>query len=129
MFKNVKAFSSFSVDDLKVAKRFYAETLDLNVDETPEGLVLHVAGGADVFIYPKADHAAATFTILNFPVSDVEKTVDGLTGLATGAGAGRPQTTRARVPGRSGRAFRSWSVGVPRPRTGEVTLAAGDCNR
>ena len=79
MFKNTKAFSSFSVDDLKKAKQFYSQTLGVDVRESKEGLELKLAGGVDVFIYPKPDHKPATFTILNFIVDDVERTVDDLT--------------------------------------------------
>jgi catechol 2,3-dioxygenase-like lactoylglutathione lyase family enzyme len=78
MFKNAKTFSSFSVDDLKKAKDFYARTLGLEVKETKEGLELKLAGGVSVFIYPKPDHQPATFTILNFIVDDVERAVDDL---------------------------------------------------
>ena len=78
MFKNTKAFSSFSVNDLKSAKQFYAETLGLDVSETPEGLRIN-AGGNSVFAYPKPNHVAATFTILNFLVEDIERAVDELT--------------------------------------------------
>ena len=78
MFKDTKAFSGFSVDDLKEAKRFYGETLGLEVSENPVGLELHIPGSNGVFIYPKPNHAPATFTILNFPVDDVEQAVDRL---------------------------------------------------
>jgi catechol 2,3-dioxygenase-like lactoylglutathione lyase family enzyme len=81
MFKNTKAFSSFSVDDLKKAKGFYGETLGLEVSETPEGLGLKIAGGSNVFIYPKSNHVPATFTVLNFPVDDIDKAVAELAGL------------------------------------------------
>jgi catechol 2,3-dioxygenase-like lactoylglutathione lyase family enzyme len=81
MFKNTKAFSSFSVDDLKKAKGFYGETLGLEVSETPEGLGLKLAGGGRVFLYPKPNHVPATFTVLNFPVDDIDQAVDGLAGL------------------------------------------------
>jgi predicted enzyme related to lactoylglutathione lyase len=79
MFKQTKAFSSFSVSDMKRAKEFYGETLGLEVSESNGLLTLNVAGGTRIMIYPKPNHAAATFTILNFPVGDVEKTVDELT--------------------------------------------------
>ena len=52
MFKDTKAFSSFSVPDLGAAKQFYGETLGIDVVESPEGLELHIAGGTPVFIYP-----------------------------------------------------------------------------
>jgi len=79
MFRDTKAFSGFSVPDLKKAKEFYGDTLGLEVAELPEGLELHVAGGSKIFIYPKPNHSPATFTILNFPVDDVEEAVDELT--------------------------------------------------
>ena len=81
MFKNTKAFSGFSVNDLQKAKAFYGQTLGLNVSETPEGLALKIAGGGRVFIYPKPNHEPATFTILNFPVDDIDEAVDQLTRL------------------------------------------------
>lgn len=79
MLRDAKAFSSFSVNDLQAAKAFYGEVLGLNVEETPEGLDLHVAGGGAVFLYPKPNHVAATFTVLNFIVDDVDRAVDELT--------------------------------------------------
>jgi catechol 2,3-dioxygenase-like lactoylglutathione lyase family enzyme len=81
MFKNSKSFSSFSVNDLKKAKEFYGGTLGLGVAETPEGLELHLAGGNTVFIYPKPNHTPASFTVLNFPVKNIEEAVDELDSL------------------------------------------------
>ena len=78
MFKNTKAFSSFSVDDLQKAKAFYSEKLGLKVSVMEEGLQLDIAGGNGVFIYPKPNHTPASFTIMNFPVSDVDEAVDKL---------------------------------------------------
>ena len=78
-FKDTKAFSSFSVKDLNEAKRFYGQTLGLEVSESDEGLILQTKGGIDVFIYPKPDHTPATFTVLNFVVDDVDTAVDELT--------------------------------------------------
>jgi predicted enzyme related to lactoylglutathione lyase len=77
MFKESHAFSSFSVDDLDKAKEFYGQTLGLGIDEQPGmGLHLKLAGGGKVFIYPKSDgHLAASFTVLNFPVDDIDKAV------------------------------------------------------
>ena len=83
MFEYTKAFSGFSVDDVSEARRFYGETLGLRVSEEgePMGLLqLHVAGATDVLVYPKADHAPATFTVLNFPVENVDEVVDELAG-------------------------------------------------
>jgi catechol-2,3-dioxygenase len=79
MFKNTRTFSSFSVNDLKRAKEFYGQTLGLDVDESKEGLQLHVAGGNTIFVYPKPNHTPATFTVLNFQVSKVEEAVEQLT--------------------------------------------------
>jgi len=84
MLKDSKAFSGFSVNDLQKAKEFYSRTLGLEASETPEGLQLRLAGGTNVFIYPKPNHTPATFTILNFQVDDIEKTVDELTKLGVG---------------------------------------------
>src|SRR5258707_4417433 len=78
MFKTSKAFSSFSVDDLPKAKEFYSRTLGLKVAESAEGLELHPAGDAGVFIYPKPNHKPATFTVLNFLVDDIDAAVDEL---------------------------------------------------
>jgi predicted enzyme related to lactoylglutathione lyase len=74
----VKAFSSFSVNDLGKAKQFYSRTMGLQVSESPEGLELHVADGTKVFVYPKPNHSPATFTVLNFPVKNIEEAVDRL---------------------------------------------------
>ena len=78
MLNNSKAFSSFSVNDLKAAKTFYGQQLGLEVVEKPEGLELHTAKNAIVFIYPKPNHVPASFTVLNFPVDNIERTVDDL---------------------------------------------------
>ena len=78
MFKNAKAFSSFSVNDLQKAKEFYGQTLGLEVAEMPEGLELHLAGGGRIFLYPKPNHTPATFTVLNFLVDNIEQGVDKL---------------------------------------------------
>ncbi len=77
MFEPAKAFSSFSVNDLKRAKEFYGKTLGLDVEEKPEGLALDLPG-TNVFIYPKPNHEPATFTVLNFAVDNVDATVDEL---------------------------------------------------
>ena len=78
MFKNTKAFSSFSVDDLKEAKEFYGKTLGLDVKETPEGLELRLAGGTTVFVYPSSDYTAPEHTVLNFVVDDIEAAIEDL---------------------------------------------------
>ena len=79
MFENTKAFSGFSVDDVQRAREFYGETLGLKVSEEHGLLFLHIAGDRDTLVYPKPDHVPASFTILNFPVDDIEKAVDELT--------------------------------------------------
>lgn len=75
MFQKTKAFNSFSVNDIAKAKEFYGQTLGLKVTETNGLLNLHIAGGASVIIYPKPHHTPASFTVLNFPVDNVEKAV------------------------------------------------------
>jgi catechol 2,3-dioxygenase-like lactoylglutathione lyase family enzyme len=80
VFEHTKAFSGFSVDDIPRARQFYGETLGLPVTEQHGMLTLHVAGGRDILVYPKADHVPATYTILNFPVEDIDAAVDQLTG-------------------------------------------------
>ena len=80
MFNNIHAFSGFSVDDITKAKEFYGQTLGLEVEESPMGLNLKVAGGNPVFVYPKDNHAPASYTILNFPVDDIDTAVEGLAG-------------------------------------------------
>ena len=79
MFKDTKAFSGFSVDDIPKAKAFYGDVLGLNVDDGGDHLRLHLASGAQIFVYPKPNHTPATYTILNFPVENVDQAVDELT--------------------------------------------------
>jgi catechol 2,3-dioxygenase-like lactoylglutathione lyase family enzyme len=78
-FKNSPAFSGYSVDDVEKAREFYGNTLGLNVkDEIMGTISVALGNGTSVFIYPKPDHQAATFTVLNFPVDNVEAAVDDL---------------------------------------------------
>ena len=79
MLKDSKAYSGFSVNDLEKAKQFYGRILGLKVSESHGLLHLHLAGGATVLVYPKPNHSPATFTILNFPVANVDTAVDELT--------------------------------------------------
>src|SRR2546427_11867157 len=79
MLGQSKAFSGFAVGDIQKAKEFYGQTLGLKVSESNGLLSLHLAGGNTVLIYPKPNHAPATFTILNFPVENVDQAVDELT--------------------------------------------------
>jgi catechol 2,3-dioxygenase-like lactoylglutathione lyase family enzyme len=79
MFKDTRAYSGFSVNDVQKAKAFYGETLGLEVSEADGDLELQIAGGTKILVYPKSDHTPATFTILNFPVDGIERAVDELT--------------------------------------------------
>ena len=80
MLKDSDAFSGFSVDDVPKAKAFYGQTLGLQAEDGPMGnLDLHLKGGGRVFIYPKANHVPATYTVLNFAVPDIDAAVDELT--------------------------------------------------
>ena len=78
MFERTKAFSGFAVDDLGEAKEFYAETLGLKVTEENGLLTLHIAGDRPTLIYPRPGHEPAAYTILNFPVDDIDAAVDAL---------------------------------------------------
>jgi catechol 2,3-dioxygenase-like lactoylglutathione lyase family enzyme len=78
MLQESKAFSGFAVPDVEKAKEFYGKTLGLKVSGDRGMLTLHLAGGNNVLIYPKPNHVPATFTILNFPVNDVDQAVDKL---------------------------------------------------
>jgi catechol 2,3-dioxygenase-like lactoylglutathione lyase family enzyme len=78
MFRDTKAFSGFAVPDVAAAKAFYGDVLGIDVTESDGMLTLHLAGGRDTIVYPKPDHVPATYTILNFPVEDVEAAVDAL---------------------------------------------------
>ena len=81
MLRDSKAFSGFATDDLEAAQKFYGETLGLDVEVWDEGnlLALHLAGGRDTLIYNKPDFVPATYTILNFPVEDIDAAVAELT--------------------------------------------------
>jgi catechol 2,3-dioxygenase-like lactoylglutathione lyase family enzyme len=79
MFKDTKAFSGFAVDDLDAAREFYGTVLGLEVTTEEMGLLtLHLAGERPTIVYPKPDFEPATYTILNFPVDDIDAAVDGL---------------------------------------------------
>ena len=78
MFRDSQAFSGFSADDLTKASEFYGRTLGLEVTEEHGMLGLHLGGGGVVMIYPKDDHRPATYTVLNFPVDDIDRAVDRL---------------------------------------------------
>jgi catechol 2,3-dioxygenase-like lactoylglutathione lyase family enzyme len=78
MLGDSKAFSGFAVDDAAKAREFYGDVLGVRVTEQNGLLTLHLGGGTDVLVYPKPNHVPATFTVLNFPVADIEAAVDGL---------------------------------------------------
>ena len=78
MLRDSHAFSGFSSNDIPKTKEFYGQTLGLEVTEENGMLTLHLAGGGTVIIYPKPNHEPATFTVLNFPVSNIEQAVDSL---------------------------------------------------
>ncbi|MGZ4544738.1 MAG: VOC family protein [Blastococcus sp.] len=81
MLADSPAFSGFAVNDLAAARRFYEETLGVRVVDVPGGnglMRLHLGNGTEVVVYAKPDHTPATFTVLNFPVTDIEQAVDGL---------------------------------------------------
>lgn len=78
MLSTTQPFSSFAVDDLTAARTFYSQTLGLRVSEEPGPLWLQIDGARDILVYPKPDHRPATFTILNFPVDNIDQAVDEL---------------------------------------------------
>jgi catechol 2,3-dioxygenase-like lactoylglutathione lyase family enzyme len=78
MFADTKAFSGFAVDDIPRAREFYGETLGLRTSEDNGLLTLHLAGERPTLVYPKPDFTPATYTILNFPVDDIDGAVDAL---------------------------------------------------
>ncbi len=108
--KDSKAFSGFAVPDIAAAQAFYADTLGIDVTQENGILTLHLGGGRDTIVYPKADHQPATYTILNFPVPDVEGTVDALTerGVAFERYEGTPAETDAKGVFRKGGPLIAW---------------------
>jgi catechol 2,3-dioxygenase-like lactoylglutathione lyase family enzyme len=78
MFRDTKAFSGFAVPDVEKARAFYGDTLGLKTSLENGILTLHLAGDRPTLVYPKPDHTPATYTILNFPVDDIDEAVDAL---------------------------------------------------
>lgn len=81
MLPSTEAFSGMSTNDIEAAREFYGSTLGLTVTDGGMGaILLHLDSGAVVYVYPKQDHAPASYTVLNFPVDDIDATVDELVG-------------------------------------------------
>ena len=101
MFSDSNAFSGFAASDIEQAREFYAGTLGIEVTEENGMLTLHLAGDTNVLVYPKPDHTPAEFTVLNFPVDDVEVAVDALTerGVAFELYEGAPQDEKGIMRG------------------------------
>ncbi|KQW53656.1 glyoxalase [Nocardioides sp. Root1257] len=112
MITPADAFHGFSVDDTEAARAFYADVLGIEVTDAEMGGIirLHVGGGAPTIVYPKPDHTPAGFTILNFPVADVEATVDELTarGVVFERYEGTPVETDAKGVFRGGGPLIAW---------------------
>ncbi len=108
MFTDTKAFSGFAVDDVERARAFYGETLGITTSEEHGLLWLHLAGDRDTLAYPKPGHVAADYTILNFPVDDIETTVDELVarGVTFERYDGMPQDERGIM--REGGPYIAW---------------------
>ena len=96
MFATTKAFSGFAADDIDAARAFYGETLGLKTSDQYGLLILHIAGDRDTIVYPKPQHTPAEFTILNFPVDDIDAAVDELAarGVQVENYEGMPQDER-----------------------------------
>ena len=110
MFRDTKAFSGFSVNDVAAARAFYADTLGLDATEENGMLTLRIAGGNTILVYPKDNHEPATYTVLNFPVDDIEAAVDQLTsrGVTFERYEGTPLETDAKGIFRGGGPLIAW---------------------
>lgn len=81
MFRDTRAFSGFAVNDIEKARHFYGDILGMEVKDRPMGVLeLQLPGDNHILVYPKSDHQPATFTLLNFPVGDIDKAVEELRG-------------------------------------------------
>ena len=78
MFNEARPFSGYSVDDLEEAKTFYGEVLGIAIEDTGMGLMMSFPNGQTIYLYEKEDHTPAAYTVLNFPVDDIEAAVDSL---------------------------------------------------
>ena len=103
MLGQTAAFSGFSVNDIAAARKFYEDTLGIAVTEANGMLELHTAGDHTTLVYPKADHQPATYTILNFPVDDIDAVVDALAakGVHMTKYPGMPQDDKGIMRGRA----------------------------
>lgn len=110
MLSDSKAFSGFSADDIEAARAFYSEVLGLEVTEQMGILTLHLGGDHRAIVYPKPGHEPAGFTVLNFPVADIEKTVDALTaaGVQFEKYEGTPMATDEKGVFRGGGPLIAW---------------------
>ena len=110
MLRDAQAFSGFSVPDTEAARSFYTEALGLEVSEQNGILTLHLGGGHRAIAYPKADHQPAGFTILNFPVPDIDAAVDELAarGVRFERYEGTPMETDAKGIFRKGGPLIAW---------------------
>lgn len=80
MLQDSPAFSGFSIADSVATKKFYGDTLGLDIRDVPGMedmgmLTLHTAGNNPILLYTKADHKPATHTVLTFPVPDIDAAV------------------------------------------------------
>jgi catechol 2,3-dioxygenase-like lactoylglutathione lyase family enzyme len=110
MIDPTRAFHGFAVPDIDAARAFYTDVLGVEVTEEGDMLQLHVGGGSPTLVYPKPDHQPATYTILNFPVPDVESAVDDLTakGVAFEHYEGTPAETDEKGVFRGGGPLIAW---------------------
>jgi catechol 2,3-dioxygenase-like lactoylglutathione lyase family enzyme len=108
MFTDTRAFSGFAVDDVEAARRFYRDTLGLPTTVDNGILTLHIAGDRPTIAYPKPGHVPAEFTILNFPVDDIDTAVDALVerGVTIERYDGMPQDERGIM--REGGPYIAW---------------------
>ena len=110
MLQDSLAFSGFSVHDLETARAFYAATIGLTVEDGGPGFSLKLAGGKDVLVYPSPNHRAGSYTVLNFPVPDIDAAVDGLAarGVVFETYAGTPMATDEKGIFRKGGPLIAW---------------------
>lgn len=110
MLRSSKAFSGFSTSDIEAARAFYADVLGLEVTEQMGLLTLHLGGDHVAIVYPKPDHEPAGFTVLNFPVPDIEAAVEGLAaaGVKFERYEGTPMETDAKGIFRKGGPLIAW---------------------